>query len=86
MALAASSSGVATTFGRRPTTAEDGFRFRETVVPSHNMNNNNNKNIQTSFTNTGGTDYLHTRHVESRDGFMDRVKKLRKGLKEMLMN
>ena len=88
MALAASSpSGVANTFGRRPTTAEDGFRFRETVVPSQNMNNNdNNKNTQNSFINTVGTDYLHTRHVEPRDGFMDRVKKLRKGLKEMLMN
>ena len=84
MALAASSpSGVGTTFGRTPTT-EDGFRFRETAIPSQNMNNNN-KNIQSSSTNTG-TDYLHTGHVGSRDSFMGRVKKLRKGLKEMLMN
>lgn len=84
MALASSSpSSAATTFGRRPTT-EDGFRFRETAIPSQNMNNNNN--IQNSSTNTGADDYLHTPHVGSRDSFMGRVKKLRKGLKEMLMN
>jgi hypothetical protein len=88
MALAASSpSGVATTtaFGRGPTN-EDEFRFRETVVPSQDMDDNNNdKNIQySSSTNTGGANYLHTRHA--RDSFMGRVKKLRKGLKEMLMN
>ena len=79
MALAASSpSSVATTTsGRRPTT-EDEFRFSETAVPSQNLYNNK-KNIQNSSTNTG-TDYLHTRR------FMSRVKKLRKGLKEMLMN
>ena len=86
MALAASSpSGVATTTSGRTATTEDDFRFRETVVPSQNMNNND-KNIQSSSTNTAGTDYLHTRHVGSRDSFMGRVKKLRKGLKEMLMN
>ena len=88
MALAASSpSSVATTtttFGRTPTT-EDEFRFRETVVPSQDMNNND-INIQSSSSTNTGTDYLHTRHVGSRDSFMGRVKKLRKGLKEMLMN
>jgi len=85
MALASSSSpsGVATTgFGRRPTTG-DGFRFRETAIPPQNMNNNNNKKIiQHSSTNTG-TDIPQ---VESSDNFMGRVKRLRKGLKEMLMN
>jgi len=86
MALAASSSpsGAPTTFGRRPTT-EEGFRFRETATQSQNMNNNSHKNIQNSSKNTG-TDYLHTQHMGSRDSFMGRVKKLRKGLKEMLMN
>ena len=92
MALAASSpsghsvASTTTTFGRRPT-SEDGFRFRETVIPSQNMNNNNNnnkKNIQNPSTNTRTTDHLYTTpHVDS---FMGRVKKLRKGLKEMLMN
>jgi hypothetical protein len=85
MALAASPpSGVAattTTFGRSIT--GDEFRFRETVVPSQNMTNDND-NQNSSFPNTG-TDYLHTRHVGSRDSFMGRVKKLRKGLEEMLM-
>jgi hypothetical protein len=86
MALAASSSpsgdGVAsTTFGRRPTSS-DGFQYRETVIPTQNMNNNNKKNIQNPSTNTR-TDHLHTPHADS---FMGRVKKLRKGLKEMLMN
>ena len=87
MALAASSpSGAAiTTSGRRPTT-EDEFRFRETVVPSQNKNNNDSNNIQNSFSTNTGTGYLPTRHVGSRDSFMGRVKKLRKGLKEMLMN
>ena len=84
MALAASSpSGAATTatIGGKPIT-EDEFRFRETVVPSQNINN---KNIQISSTNIG-TDYLHDRRVGLRGSFMGRVKKLRKGLKEMLMN
>ena len=83
MALAASSPpGVATTHGGR-TTTEEGFRFRETMIPTQNMNNYNKKNIQNSSTNTG-TDY--TGHVGSRGSFMGRVKKLRKELKEMLMN
>lgn len=80
MALAASSPSGVATFGRRPTT-EDEFRYRETGVPSQNMNIQNSS----SSTNTG-TDYLHTRYVGSRDSFMGRVKKLRKGLKEMLKN
>ena len=86
MALAASSpSSVATSVERRPR-AEDNFRFRETVNPSQNMNNNNrNWNTQNPSTNTG-TDYLHTRNVGSEGSFMGRVKKLRKGLKEMLLN
>ena len=86
MALAASSpSGAAatTTFGRRPTT-EDEFRFRETVVPSQDMNNNDDKNIQISYSTNTGPDYPHNRR--SGDSFMGRVRKLRKGLKEMLKN
>jgi hypothetical protein len=97
MALAAPSfspSVVATTSERRPATADGGFRFRETVTSprQQNMNNNNNNNtyIQNypSSTNTGtAADYLHTRHGRSeRDSFMGRVKKLRKGLKDMLTN
>jgi hypothetical protein len=87
MALAASSpsgQGVATTttFGRRPT-SDDGFRFREMAIPSQDMNNNNRKNIQNPSTNTTRTDHYHTPHADS---FMGRVKKLRKGLKDMLMN
>jgi len=87
MALAASSSpsGVATTFGGRPPTADE-FRFKETAIPTSQNMNNNNMNIQNSPANTGTDDYLHTRHGGSRDSFMGRVKKLRKGLKEMLMN
>jgi hypothetical protein len=82
MALAASSpSGTPNTFGRRTTAAQDGFRFRETVIPSENMNNNDNHK------GNAGSDYLHNRYVGgSKDSFMGRVKKLRKGLKEMLMN
>lgn len=79
MALAASSPS--TTFGRRPATADDGFRFRETVVPS-NDNHNNGSHVQANM----GSDYLHTRYMGSKDSFMGRVKKLRKGLKGMLMN
>lgn len=82
MALATSSpSGVATTFGRK-TTAADGFRFRETAIPSENMDNNNHSNAHANM----GSDYLHTRYAGSKDSFMGRVKKLRNGLKEMLLN
>lgn len=74
MALASSSSpsGGVATFGR---TTDGGFRFRETVIPSENhmgSPNNDSKVDSCSRTRDGG--------------FMGRVKKLRKGLKEMLMN
>jgi len=76
MALATSSpSGVATTLGR---TTKDGFRFRETVIPSGNISNVDGTNAR--------MDHIDTRCVGPRDSFMGRVKKLRKGLKEMLMN
>jgi len=69
MALAASSPSGTATLGR---STRDGFRFRETAIPSENINRPN--------------DHVHTRRGGSRGGFMGRVKKLRKGLKEMLMN
>ena len=65
MALATSPSGTAT-LGRM---TQDGFRFRETVVPSENI------------IGPANVDYLHNRG----DGFMDRVKRLRRGLKQMLI-
>lgn len=73
MALASSSapSGGVATIGR---TTHGGFRFRETVIPSeNNIASTNNSKVDSSS--------------RTRDsGFMGRVKKLRKGLKEMLMN
>lgn len=77
MALAASSVAT-TTFGRK---TQGEFRFRETVIPSENLTN---KNVDVQA-NTG-SEYHDTRYVGSKDSFMGRVKKLRKGLKEMLMN
>lgn len=71
MALAASSpSSAAATTFGR---TQGGFRFRKTAIPSETVKKSNNND-------------LDTRYVGSRDSFMGRVKKLRKGLKEMLMN
>ena len=77
MALASSSPSGVATLGRA---TQDGFRFRETVIESENNSNNN-----IDSTNVGAG-YLHSRNVRSRDSFMGRVKKLRKGLTEMLIN
>ncbi|KAF8813449.1 hypothetical protein BYT27DRAFT_7206816 [Phlegmacium glaucopus] len=74
MALATSSPSGVPTLGR----TEDGFRFRETVIPSESVSNVDYTNAKTG--------YIDTRGVGSRDSLMGRVKKLRKGLKEMLMN
>ena len=71
MALAASSPSGSATLGR---STRDGFRFRETVIPSETNNRPPNDDV------------LQTRKGASRDGFMGRVKKLRKGLEKIFMN